>query len=365
MTAGFGNRRRQSLRDVFQGVLERAQQWPADAVLIAGDLFELERVTRDTVAFLKRALDAISPMPVFIAPGNHDPYVTRSPYAGGAWPGNVYIFDSPEWKSYEVADGRLNVHGFAFDGSDISSNPFGELRIDPGPGVTHIAVGHGSEMGHQPSGKELYAPFNAGDAAQDGLAYLALGHFHDVTHIEGDFDTVMYYCGAPEGHGFNETGPRHYLEVEIREDGGVAVQPRRSSNVVYRTHSLDCSGFTTAQEIIEAIRAIASDSDMPQVARIDFEGLCPPELQIDLAAIYDATGAEFECLHVRDYTEPAEDFDALADENTCLGLFVRKLNEEIEDAPDDDRRRLVRRARDVGLAAYRRHHMPIWGMEES
>ena len=36
----FGNRRRQSLRDVFSAILRRAKEWPADAVLIAGDLFE-------------------------------------------------------------------------------------------------------------------------------------------------------------------------------------------------------------------------------------------------------------------------------------------------------------------------------------
>ena len=46
MPPNFGNRRRQSLRDVFSGILERARASAADAVLIAGDLFEHDRVTR-------------------------------------------------------------------------------------------------------------------------------------------------------------------------------------------------------------------------------------------------------------------------------------------------------------------------------
>jgi len=33
---GFGNRRRQSLRDVFHTIIRRAGEWPADVLLIAG-----------------------------------------------------------------------------------------------------------------------------------------------------------------------------------------------------------------------------------------------------------------------------------------------------------------------------------------
>lgn len=65
-----GHARRQGLREVLRGILRRAQAWPADAVLIAGDLFDLARVERDTVTFLQSEFDAIRPVPVLIAPGN-------------------------------------------------------------------------------------------------------------------------------------------------------------------------------------------------------------------------------------------------------------------------------------------------------
>ena len=120
MPSSFGNRRRQSLRDVFHTIVERAGDWPADALLIAGDLFEHTRVSRDTLSFIVAEFQAIHHVPVFIAPGNHDPYQSDSPYAMESWPDNVHIFTEPAWRCHSVLEGRLAVHGFAFDGNPVS-----------------------------------------------------------------------------------------------------------------------------------------------------------------------------------------------------------------------------------------------------
>lgn len=360
MPAGFGNRRRQGLRDVFHSILARAAAWPADAVLIAGDLFDLDRVSRDTVAFLRREFAAVQPVPVFIAPGNHDPYVPGSPYATEPWPDNVIVFSSPQWASHPLEDKPLTVHGFAFDGPDISANPFGQLRV-PCDERVHVGVAHGSERGHQPPAKAAYAPFLAADAACDGLAYLALGHFHGLTPLDGAFRTRMCYSGAPEGHGFGEPGVHCYLEIELT-DGQVQINAVPSSSVVYSTHSLDCSEFTTAQEIVEAVRALAVDSQHGQIARVILSGSCSAVVRSGLAAVRDAVSPLFEHLEMIDATRPADDFDEIARDATSLGAFVRMMNESIAGAADERERRLRERARQVGLAAYRGEELGILGL---
>jgi DNA repair exonuclease SbcCD nuclease subunit len=360
---GFGNRRRQRLRDVFAGILDRAKVWPADAVLIAGDLFDLERVSRDTVEFLRRAFEDVAPIPVFIAPGNHDPYVPTSPYAMESWPANVTIFSDPAWAAREVNGIPLTVHGFAFDGPDISVNPFGTLIV-PENGRTHIAVGHGSERGHQPPDRGTYASFAAEDATPVGLAYLALGHFHSFTPIEGPFDTRVCYSGAPEGLGFGELGPHHYLEVII-DEAGVAVAPVRSCWSEYVLHSLDVSEYTTVQEIVEALRALPQDAGLDTLCRVTLTGLCAPEIREQIPSLDDTLSGTFAFLDIVDDTMPAEDYEDLAREDTSLGDFVKQLNEEIRDAADDDTRRLLQRAREVGLATYRGQGLPIRGVEDA
>jgi len=361
MAGSNGNRRRQSLREVFLSIVRRAGEWPADALLIAGDLFEWDRLSRDTVGFLHAAFESVPHVPVFIAPGNHDPFVPNSPYATESWPHNVHIFASPDWASRTVKDGGLTVHGFGFDGPDVSVNPFGRLHVAQ-DGAVHVAVGHGSERSHQPPDKEAYAPFNAAEAALDGLAYLALGHFHAVTPVVGKFTTKMYYCGAPEGHGFRETGVRHYLEVEIDGDE-VRVTPQPSSRVVYAVHEVDCAGFGTTQDVIESIRAAAQRDSLPQVARVVLKGACSPSVQEALSNVYDVVGGDFEHLELLDRTHPWEDYDALARENTSIGAFVCRATQEHADAPDEARRQLVERAREVGVAAFRGYDLGVRGLE--
>ena len=362
MPANFGNRRRQSMRDVLHNIVKRAGAWPADALLIAGDLFELDRVSRDTILFLQSEFQSIPHVPIFIAPGNHDPYTPTSPYATAAWPENVRIFSRPDWESHSLQDGALTVYGFGFDGPDVSSNPFGNLRLAQGSGI-HVAVAHGSERGHQPPDKRDYAPFDAADAVPEGLDYLALGHFHSTTRIHGPFRSAVYYSGCPEGHDFRELGVRHYLEADI--EGGVAsVTHMPSSRYVFTTHSIACDEFTNSQHLLDALRKVASAQERPQIARITLTGCCPPEVMAQLQGIYDSVVQEYEYLDLADRTDTPYDYEGIAREGTSLGAFVRTLNEEIADATRDGTRQMLVRARELGLAAFRKQPTQIRGMDQ-
>lgn len=362
MPPGLGNRRRQSLRDVFRQILRRAAEWPADAVLVAGDLLDSERANRDTIAFLREAFEETRPIPVFIAPGNHDPFMPGSPYLTESWPANVHIFDRPEWSARELEDTPLTVHGFAFDGPDISMNPFGALAV-PKDGRIHVAVAHGSERSRQPAGKMSYAPFDVATAAAEGLNYLALGHFHALTPIPGAYGTTVYYSGAPEGHGFNETGPRHYLEVEISEEGVVRATPIVSSRMQYEVRMVDCGDFTNSGQLVEALRGFVTEGTPNQLMRVLLQGEIQPTIQNALAAVQDAVAEDFIFLDLLDETHPVDDYAALARANTTMGAFVARISQEIADAPDTARRAVLERARQAGLNAYRGRDLPIRGME--
>jgi len=351
------------VRDSFSAILDRTYTWPADALLIAGDLFEVDRVSADTLAFLRDGFDRISPIPVYIAPGNHDPFLANSPYALGAWPSNVHIFSSPYWTSRKQLDTALTVHGFAFDGYDISRNPFSELRV-PDDGRTHVAIAHGSERGSLPESKQAYAPFRAAEVAQGGLAYLALGHYHGYSEIESATGTVVRYSGAPEGHDFSEQGMRHFVEVEI--DGtNVVARPVPSSRAVYVAHTIDCTGIEHANQLVDAIRGLPREGDVPHLVRITLTGLCLPSIRHELTLVQDIASGHFQYFQLIDETSPLEDYEALALENTTLGEFMRRINTEIRDTADPARRRMLERARETGLIACRGQQLPALGVERA
>ena len=64
--------RRQALRDTLGQIAALAAAVRAEALLCAGDLFEHERLSPDTAAFLQATFAALHPLPIYIAPGNHD-----------------------------------------------------------------------------------------------------------------------------------------------------------------------------------------------------------------------------------------------------------------------------------------------------
>ncbi len=363
MPAGFGGRRRQALRDVFRSVLHHARKQGADAVLIAGDLFDEERASADTLAFVRAEFTALGDIPVYIAPGNHDPYTAKSSYATTTWPANVRIFTEPRWTAFEEAGAPLTVHGFAFDGPEISTNPYGRLEIARENGRIHVGVAHGSEMSCVSTEMGAYAPFRAADAAVDGLLYLALGHYHAMRGIETPNGTLMYYSGTPEGHSFGEAGPRHFLQIDIDDDRRVTVTPILSSRHVYETHEIDCSPFASAQDVVDAIRALPGPQAEGRIARIRLRGSCAEAWQGELQRIYEAVAPQFDFLDLVDALEPAEDLDALAREQSSLGAFVRRLRDEIRFAVDEDEAARLRRALETGVAAFRGRTLPIRGAD--
>src|SRR5690606_35999305 len=71
----------------------------------AGDLFEQDRYTPDSAAFLRRVFADLHPIPVLLAPGNHDWYGPASLYQQVDWTDNVHVFTEPALRPYVLDDG--------------------------------------------------------------------------------------------------------------------------------------------------------------------------------------------------------------------------------------------------------------------
>ena len=63
-TGDAARRRRQALRDVLRAIVKLARDEGADALFCGGDLYEGERVTQDTAAFLRDTFASLAPIRV-------------------------------------------------------------------------------------------------------------------------------------------------------------------------------------------------------------------------------------------------------------------------------------------------------------
>jgi exonuclease SbcD len=98
-----GGARRAALADAFGRAIDLALERNSDALTIGGDLYESARAGPQTARFLFAAFERFG-KPIFIAPGNHDPYAARSLYARDDLPSNVRVFADATWSAVALAD---------------------------------------------------------------------------------------------------------------------------------------------------------------------------------------------------------------------------------------------------------------------
>jgi exonuclease SbcD len=322
-------RRRANRRETLTRILQLADEELVDAVLCAGDLFEHERFTPDTVAFLRESFARID-RPIYLAPGNHDWYSARSPYALVDWSPNVHLFTEAQLTPINLADG-LTLWGAAHRAPANTGPFFADFRPDRG-GV-HLALAHASERGALPfqeSGKELHAPFDAAELEAAGIAHAFLGHYH----VARDRDRYTY-PGNPDPLEFGESDGRGVVLASVADDGTITRE--RRSVAVSQVHDLTVTldGCRHVDDVRERVSlAIAGLSGS---VRVTLSGEVPAELPVDPRAL-ETLGEQLDGLVVRaGALVPAYDLEAIHAEATVRGQFAR----DAQLIADDERRRKV------------------------
>jgi len=346
----LGDRKREAIRGTFRRILEDARSCNVDFVLIAGDLFELERITPDTFEFLRQQFENLGGIRVFISPGNHDPCVQGSPYREESWPANVHIFADEEFQSVELPDLGVRIVGFGFTHTQMDARHFQRLPV-LSKEFCNIVLAHGSDVSRVPAGKSKHGPFSIEEIAGKNVQYCALGHYHQQHRIPNPLDeTQIWYSGIPEGRGWDEGGACGYLLGEIENDN-LRVEGRFCSQYNLNTLTVNCDTFSTREQILDCIlgyRGILFNSKT--ILRIQLAGALDPRLDLSLTELEERLAGEV--LHIRwdDQTHSALDFESIAHEKTLRGRFVRILNERIAAAAETERT-MLERARLYGVQA--------------
>jgi len=214
--------------DVLRRIAALVSSERCQAVVVCGDVFESNQVSRAVVA---RALEAFAaiPAPVYLLPGNHDPLdaaaLWRAPSFRDRRPPNLHVIED-ETPIPLAPD--VELVGFPWRSKRPTEDlvAAGVARLAPAPpGVTRIGVGHGG-LDALPSRETDARPVSlaAAEAAlADGrLHYLALGDRHSKTSVGAS--GRIWYPGAPEQTDFREIDAGHVLVVDATPEG-VSVLP--------------------------------------------------------------------------------------------------------------------------------------------
>lgn len=328
-------RRRQALRDVLGAIVDLAAEVEADAVCCAGDLYEHDRVAPDTAAVIQRAFANLAPIPVLVAPGNHDWLGPQSLYARTAWSPNVHIFTEERLQRYELTSG-LAVWGAAHKRPAGTAGFLDDFQVDGAEDV-HLALFHGtlrSGLPFEEEGKQVHAPFDEEQIAAAGLRHALVGHFH--TPSEGRWHT---YPGNPDPLTFGETGERGAVVLEIQEGSGAISRTRhRLAKTDVSDVTVDVTGCSSRQEVRNKT-ATALES-LTGVVRVTLAGEVDPSVNVKLADL-DDVAPHLEALVARlGRITVAYDLDSIARETTVRGRFVQDVRAAALE-PDMERRVLL------------------------
>jgi DNA repair exonuclease SbcCD nuclease subunit len=203
---------------VFQRIVDRALTDDVDLLLIAGDLFDHNRVPDETVAIVRRELRRLR-QPVVILPGNHDSlYMNalhdRHDLAAGA--SHVHVIRQLNGETIDFPELDAVVWGRAMDEHRQEFRPLAHV---PERDATRwcLAMAHGFFYAERQR-PERSSPIFADEIRDTGWDYIALGHQHVQTDVSQGTVTA-YYSGAPMDGSV--------LSIDFSEEDGVRVEPRR------------------------------------------------------------------------------------------------------------------------------------------
>jgi DNA repair exonuclease SbcCD nuclease subunit len=178
-------------------VLDTARSLSADVVVLAGDVFENNRLPLDVI---NRAADLLHGYgrPVVILPGNHDPAVAESAHhrAQLAAIDTVTVLGISHRHAVMFPDLGLEIWGRAHRDYDDMA-PLAATRARRTR--WQIAVAHG----HYQPRPDLTTPFrpswliSAAEIAATGADYVALGHWNRPARVNNGAVKACY-SGSPE-----------------------------------------------------------------------------------------------------------------------------------------------------------------------
>ena len=267
-----------------------AAERQVDAVLVAGDVFDLQTVSDKTVRRMFNAMQGFAG-PWLLIPGNHDSALSESVWGRaqrlGAIAPNVVCCLEPTARTvagkFTLLPAPLTQRHTYGDLTDWFATAQGE------EGLPRIGLAHGCVQGILSEDIDSANPIAAGRAAQARLDYLALGDWHGTRQI----DERTWYAGTPETDRFRANDSGQALLVTIAEAGAVpAVEPIRTGQFAWQQLEPRLAVPSDIDELVEKLERVGSSD----VLQLRAQGACDLGGHNRLGAALDAARARARAL---------------------------------------------------------------------
>ena len=322
--------RKEELFAAFLRMVDEAVRLSCRAIIIAGDLFDTDKVSRRSVERVISVIEKHPEIDFLYLKGNHegDAFIKKV----NTPPTNLKYFGD-DWTYFTYADVTIAGRG------ENSPTMWRELSISPDN--KNIVVLHGALRDYSGAKDGISLP----DAMHLGVGYLALGHYHSysVTKIDQRADAV--YCGAPEGRGFDEPGEHGFVVIDT-DSSPISHKFIKSAKREIKIVEVDISDCERRMDIVDKIALGLSSASILDLVRVVLVGKRRPELIVDIAALTSQWRGKFYYFEVKDESGLKIDPLSYMYDKSLKGEFIRLVYSR-EDISDEMKEKIIR----CGLAA--------------
>lgn len=336
----LGDLRRLEQRKIFKKVMDYIKDNKIEYLFISGDLYEHKYVKKSTIEYINNLFKEIPETQIFIAPGNHDPYIKNSYYNKFEWNNNVKIFNL-EIEKIETEEAY--IYGFGFDDFYCYNSGIEELEIENKDKI-NILITHANLDGSGNDDKN-YNNVSSKVLKEKGFHYVALGHIHKLDYNHEKEQRIVY-PGSTTALGFDELGEHGMIVGELEKDKlDLKFIPLDEEKFIKK--EIDVTYIYSKEELIERINEIVVQKN--EYVEIILQG--NRNFEIDK---YDLLKYVFNerIIKIKNQTKIAYDLEKMANTTTLKGIYIREMLKRLENKDTtDEEKQIIEKAIEIGLEA--------------
>lgn len=336
----LGDLRRLDQRKAFKKVIEYIKENDIKFLFISGDLYEQKYIKKSTIEYINNLFKEIPETKIFIAPGNHDPYVKNSYYNKFNWNENVKIFNS-NIEKVELED--ANIYGFGFDDFYCKESGIENIELED-KNKLNILVIHGSLDGGAFEDSE-YNPLSRKILKEKGFDYVALGHIHKIDYNQEDNQNIVY-PGSTVSLGFDELG-LHGMIVGNLEKDRLQLEFLPLDETEFKLQNVDVTEMNSKEELIEKINELKfAENNLIEIILVGKRNF-----EIDKYELYKLISND-KVIKIKNKTKINYNLEMLANDTTLKGLFAKEMLQRLsEENLSDEDKEILEKAVEIGLEA--------------
>lgn len=314
MPTNNSNERRIEINKAFTNLLEYASKNDIQHIILAGDVFDSNQPISTDKSFFYALVKKYPNITFYYLKGNHDNKTSIVEELD-----NLKTFNENQWTYYKI--GNITICG-------LEITPYNQKVLYENLSLKedsiNIVILHG----------DINKDIDLAKLANKNINYLALGHLHSYQEIALDDKTKAVYSGCLEGRGFDETGSKGFIVLDIN-DKQIQTKFIKSSLREIYLKIINLNNLNSLNEAIKVIQENLIDIASSSIVRLILKGKVnfnPLELD-NIAILFN-----YYYLEIVNEVSKAIDFHSYQNDLSLKGEFIRLVlnDKELDENTKDE-----------------------------